>query len=42
MCIIASKADQAARHTIKANDRSRITFRWEGHDAYDVCGEDYH
>jgi hypothetical protein len=28
-----------------ANVRSnvgRITFRWEGHDAYDVCYEDYH
>ncbi len=20
----------------------RITFRWEGHDAHDICCEDYH
>ena len=38
----ALKGDQAGRHAIKVNDQYRITFRWEGHDAYDVCCEDYH
>lgn len=38
----ALKGDQASRHAIKVNDRYRITSRWEGHDAYDVCCEDYH
>ena len=38
----ALKDDQAGRHAIKVNDQYRITFRWEGHDAYDVCCEDYH
>ena len=38
----ALKGDQAGRHAIKVNDRYRITFRWEGHDAYDVCCEDCH
>ncbi len=36
------KGDQVGRHAIKVNDQYRITFRWEGHDAYDVCCEDYH
>ena len=38
----ALKGDQAGRYAIKVNDQYRITFRWEGHDAYDVCCEDYH
>jgi len=38
----ASKGDQAGRHAIPVNDQYRITFRWEGHDAHDVCGEDCH
>jgi proteic killer suppression protein len=38
----ALKDDQAGRHAIKVNDQYRITFRWEGHDAYDVCCEDCH
>lgn len=37
----ALKDDQAGRHAIKVNDHYRITFRWEGHDAYEVCCEDY-
>lgn len=24
------------RHAIRVNDQHRITFRWEGHDAFDV------
>jgi proteic killer suppression protein len=38
----ALKGDQSGRHAIKVNDQYRITFRWESHDAYDVCCEDYH
>ena len=38
----ALKGDQAGRHAIKVNDQYRITFRWEGHDVYDVSCEDYH
>lgn len=38
----ALKGEQGGRHAIKVNDQYRITFRWEGQDAYDVCCEDYH
>ena len=30
------------QHSIRVNQQYRITFRWEGHDAHDVCCEDYH
>jgi plasmid maintenance system killer protein len=29
------------QHSIRVNKQYRITFRWEGHDAHDVCCEDY-
>lgn len=38
----ALKDDQAGRHALKVNDQYRITFRWEGHDAFDVRCEDSH
>jgi proteic killer suppression protein len=38
----ALKGDQAGRAAIRVNDQYGITFRWDGHDAYDVCCEDYH
>lgn len=38
----ALKSDQAGRHSIRINDRYRITFRWESGHAYEVCVEDYH
>jgi toxin HigB-1 len=38
----ALKGGQAGRHAIRVNDQYRITFRWEGHDAFDVRCEDYH
>ena len=38
----ALKGGQAGRHAIRVNDQHRITFRWEGHDAFDVRCEDYH
>ena len=30
------------RHSIRVNDRFRLTFRWERGDAYQVIVEDYH
>lgn len=30
------------RHSIRVNDRFRLTFRWEGDHAYEVRCEDYH
>ena len=38
----ALKGDQVGRHSIRINDRYRITFRWEQGHAYEVCVEDYH
>ena len=34
--------DKAGRHSIRVNDRYRLTFRWEHEDAYEVRLEDYH
>jgi proteic killer suppression protein len=36
------KGDQARRHSIRVNERYRITFRWENGHAYEVRVEDYH
>jgi proteic killer suppression protein len=36
------KGDQAGRHSIRINDRYRVTFWWENGNAYEVCVEDYH
>jgi len=36
------KGDQAGRHSIRINEQYRVTFRWEGGHAYEVCVEDYH
>ena len=36
------KGDQAGRHSIRINDRYRVTFRWELGHAYEVSVEDYH
>jgi toxin HigB-1 len=36
------KGDQAGRYSIRVNDQYRVTFRWEGGHAYEVCIEDYH
>lgn len=38
----ALKGDQKGRHSIRVNDRYRLTFRWEGNHAYEVRCEDYH
>ena len=38
----ALAGDRKAQHSIRVNQQYRLTFRWEGHDAYDVCCEDYH
>lgn len=34
--------DRKGRQSIRVNQQYRITFRWEGQDAHDVCCEDYH
>lgn len=36
------RGDQAGRHSIRINDRFRVTFRWEEGDANEVRVEDYH
>lgn len=36
------KADRAGYHAIRVNDQYRITFRFEGPDAFEVRCEDYH
>lgn len=38
----ALAGDRKGQHSIRVNQQDRITFRWEGHDALDVCCEDYH
>ncbi len=38
----ALKGDRAGRHSIRVNDRYRVTFRWEQGHAYEVRVEDYH
>jgi proteic killer suppression protein len=38
----ALKGDRRGRHSIRINEQYRVTFRWEGNHAYEVCCEDYH
>jgi proteic killer suppression protein len=38
----ALAGDRKGQHSIRVNQQYRITFRWERHDAHDVCCEDYH
>ena len=38
----ALKGDQHGRHSIRANERFRVTFRFDGQDAHGVRCEDYH
>ena len=38
----ALRGDRRGQHSIRVNQQYRITFRWETHDAHDVCCEDYH
>ena len=38
----ALRGDQRGRHSIRVNDRYRITFRFEDGGAWEVCCEDYH
>ena len=38
----ALRGDRRGRHSIRANDQYRLTFRWEGNHAYEVRCEDYH
>lgn len=34
--------DRHGHYSIRVNQQYRLTFRWEGNDAYDVCCQDYH
>jgi proteic killer suppression protein len=36
------KGDQAGRHSVRVNERYRITVRWENGHAYEVRVEDDH
>lgn len=36
------RGHQAGRHSIRMNERFRVTFRWEEGDAHEVRVEDYH
>jgi proteic killer suppression protein len=36
------KGDRSSYCSIRVNDQYRVTFRWEGGDASEVCVEDYH
>lgn len=36
------KGDRSGRHSIRVNEQYRLTFRWEGNHAYEVCCEDHH
>jgi proteic killer suppression protein len=36
------RGHQKGRHSIRVNEQYRLTFRWEGNHAYEVCCEDYH
>lgn len=38
----ALAGDRKGTYSIRVNQQYRITFRWENHDAHDVCCEDYH
>jgi proteic killer suppression protein len=38
----ALRGDQAGRHSIRVNDRYRITFRFTADGAWEVRCEDYH
>lgn len=38
----ALKGDQKGRHSIRVNDRLRITFRFQDGNAHEVRCEDYH
>ena len=38
----ALAGDRKGQHSIRVNQQYRITFRWEQHDAHDVCCEDDH
>jgi proteic killer suppression protein len=36
------KGDQAGRWSIRVNQQYRITFRFDGGNAFELCCEDYH
>ena len=38
----ALKGEHSGRHSIRVNEQYRLTFRFEGDDAWEVRCEDYH
>ena len=38
----ALKGQMRGRHSIRVNERYRVTFRWEDGHAFEVAVEDYH
>jgi len=36
------KGEQAGRHSMRVNEKYRVTFQWENGHAYEVRVEDYH
>jgi len=36
------KGELSGRRSIRINEQYRLTFRWEGNHAFEVCCEDYH
>ncbi|GFO54451.1 plasmid maintenance system killer protein [Geomonas sp. Red276] len=38
----ALAGDREGQYSIRINDKWRVCFRWDGHDAYDVEIVDYH
>jgi toxin HigB-1 len=38
----ALRAEMRGRHSIRVNERYRVTFRWENGHAFEVAVEDYH
>jgi toxin HigB-1 len=38
----ALAGNRRGRHSVRVNDQYRLTFRWEGNNAYEVRCEDYH
>ena len=36
------RGQMKGRHSVRVNDRYRVTFRWENGHAFEVAVEDYH
>jgi proteic killer suppression protein len=38
----ALRCEMSGRHSIRANEQYRVTFRWESGHAFEVAVKDYH